>query len=86
VPIHVSAGERFIALIVSFDTMAAPPYCLAIFDFDGTLADSFALFAEAYNELATRHGFKPVTTEEAQRLRSLHAAGSSSSNRGDRLD
>jgi phosphoglycolate phosphatase len=53
--------------------MAAPPYRLAIFDFDGTLADSFALFAEAYNELAARHGFKPVTAEEAQRLRTLHA-------------
>ena len=49
------------------------PYRLAIFDFDGTLADSFALFFEAYNELALRHGFRQVTVEEARRLRSLHA-------------
>jgi phosphoglycolate phosphatase len=49
------------------------PYRLAIFDFDGTLADSFALFAEAFNKLAARHGFKPVTPDEAQRLRRLHA-------------
>ena len=50
-----------------------PPYRLAIFDFDGTLADSYALFGEAYNELASLHGFKPVTPEEAQRLRTMHA-------------
>jgi phosphoglycolate phosphatase len=49
------------------------PYRLAIFDFDGTLADSFALFSETFNELAARHGFKQVTPEEAQRLRTLHA-------------
>jgi len=49
------------------------PYRLAIFDFDGTLADSFALFSEAFNELAARHGFKTVAPEEAQRLRSMHA-------------
>lgn len=49
------------------------PYRLAIFDFDGTLADSFAFFSEAYNQLAERHGFRPVHGEEARRLRSLHA-------------
>jgi phosphoglycolate phosphatase len=49
------------------------PYRLAIFDFDGTLADSFALFFEAYNLLARRHGFREVQGEEARRLRSLHA-------------
>ena len=49
------------------------PYRLAIFDFDGTLADSFALFSEAFNELALRHGFKPVQQEEAQHLRRMHA-------------
>jgi phosphoglycolate phosphatase len=49
------------------------PYRLAIFDFDGTLADSFALFSEAYNQLARRHGFREVHGDEARRLRSLHA-------------
>lgn len=48
-------------------------YRIAIFDFDGTLADSFALFSEAFNELAARHDFRPVAPEEAQQLRSLHA-------------
>lgn len=49
------------------------PYRLAIFDFDGTLADSFAFFSEVYNELAARHGFRPVDAEEARELRRLHA-------------
>lgn len=49
------------------------PYRLAIFDFDGTLADSFAFFSEVYNELAARHGFRRVGAEEARELRRLHA-------------
>lgn len=49
------------------------PYRLAIFDFDGTLADSFALFSEAYDLVATRHGFRALTPEEKHALRSQHA-------------
>ena len=49
------------------------PYRLAIFDFDGTLADSFAFFSEVYNELAARHGFRRVDGDEARGLRALHA-------------
>src|SRR3954468_8509205 len=49
------------------------PYRLAIFDFDGTLADSFALFSEAFNALAPRHGFRPVTPADAAPLRAMHA-------------
>ncbi|GFE80303.1 haloacid dehalogenase [Steroidobacter agaridevorans] len=32
-------------------------YKLAIFDFDGTLADSFEFFVASHNTLARRHGF-----------------------------
>ena len=32
-------------------------YQLAIFDFDGTLADSFGFFVASHNTLARRHGF-----------------------------
>lgn len=32
-------------------------YKLAIFDFDGTLADSFDFFLASHNTLARRHGF-----------------------------
>ena len=48
-------------------------YRLAIFDFDGTLADSFPFFAESFGSLADRHGFRRVTPDEASSLRRLDA-------------
>lgn len=47
------------------------PYRIVLFDFDGTLADSFPLFLRAYGEIADRHGFARVTEDELQALRSL---------------
>lgn len=44
-------------------------YRLAIFDFDGTLADSAAWFAEALNALAPRHGYRTVSEDEIEALR-----------------
>jgi phosphoglycolate phosphatase len=44
---------------------------LAIFDFDGTLADTYPIFADSINVLAVRHGFRQVTPEEQGRLRGL---------------
>src|SRR5262249_17946722 len=35
-------------------------YRLAIFDFDGTLADSFPFFIRVFNQLAEQHGFKGI--------------------------
>src|SRR3954468_4221513 len=46
---------------------------LAIFDFDGTLADTFPLFADTLNELASRHNFALVSYDELDKLRSLSA-------------
>jgi len=46
---------------------------LAIFDFDGTLADSYAVFADAVNVLAERHGFRQVQLHEQQALRGMSA-------------
>jgi phosphoglycolate phosphatase len=37
--------------------MCSMSYKLAIFDFDGTLADSFDFFVASHNILARRHGF-----------------------------
>jgi phosphoglycolate phosphatase len=34
-----------------------PPYQLAIFDFDGTLADTFPFFTRTHDVIARRHGF-----------------------------
>jgi phosphoglycolate phosphatase len=44
-------------------------YRLAIFDFDGTLADSFPFFLRAQQVLADRHGFARVEPAEVQSLR-----------------
>ena len=42
---------------------------LAIFDFDGTLADSAAWFRSRINHVALRYGFRQVTDEELNDLR-----------------
>jgi phosphoglycolate phosphatase len=43
---------------------------LAIFDFDGTLADSFPWFCAELNTFARRHGFREIGAAEAEELRS----------------
>lgn len=47
---------------------------LVVFDFDGTLADSYAWLVGALNRLAPRYGFWPVTAAEEPELRQLGAA------------
>ena len=44
-------------------------YRLAIFDFDGTLADSFPFFVSVFSQLAHKHDFKTLTEDEANRFR-----------------
>lgn len=44
-------------------------YRLALFDFDGTLADSFPFFLGVVNQLAARHGFRPVSPEQVPLMR-----------------
>jgi phosphoglycolate phosphatase len=53
--------------------LAEPRLRLVIFDFDGTLADSFAWLTGALNEAAARHRFRTVTAGDAARLRGLGA-------------
>ncbi|MGO4736612.1 HAD-IA family hydrolase [Bosea sp. 2KB_26] len=48
-----------------------PRYSLAIFDFDGTLADSFPWFCSVLNETARRFGFREVQEQERDDLRAL---------------
>jgi phosphoglycolate phosphatase len=50
-----------------------PMFKLAIFDFDGTLANSFPFFAHVFNDLARRHGFRTVAANEAESYRRLGA-------------
>jgi phosphoglycolate phosphatase len=48
-------------------------YRLAIFDFDGTLADSFPFFIRVFNKLAEQHGFKEIDPDLALTYRSYNA-------------
>ena len=48
-------------------------YKLVVFDFDGTLADTFPWFARAVNGVADRYGFRRVDEQEGERLRSMGA-------------
>ncbi len=50
------------------------PYALAIFDFDGTLADSARWFCAALNETARRYKFKECDRDGFEALRALEAA------------
>lgn len=49
-------------------------YRLVMFDFDGTLADSFAWFLGVLDELAVKYKFKRLSSEELESLRSESAA------------
>src|SRR6476619_1489399 len=44
-------------------------YRLAIFDFDGTLADSFPFFLSVFNTIADLHGFRRIDVRNAGQLR-----------------
>ena len=44
-------------------------YRLAIFDFDGTLADSFPFFLSVFNQIADQHGFRRIDVTQVERLR-----------------
>ncbi len=48
-------------------------YRLAIFDFDGTLADSFPWFVGVLNGVARRYGFRQVRPDELETLRGCDA-------------
>jgi len=48
-------------------------YKLVIFDFDGTLANSFPWFVQIMNSVAIKYKFKQVQPEEIDELRSLSA-------------
>jgi len=44
-------------------------YRPAIFDFDGTLADSFPFFLSVFNQIADQYGFRLIDTTQGERLR-----------------
>ena len=48
-------------------------YDLAIFDFDGTLADSLPFFVSVVNTLAHKHDFQPIDLREIEKFRTYDA-------------
>ncbi len=48
-------------------------YKLVIFDFDGTLAESYPWFMSVINKLADKHRFKHIEDHELENLRGCHA-------------
>lgn len=48
-------------------------YRLAIFDMDGTLADSFPWFARNLNAVADKFRFRRIAPDEVETLRQLDA-------------
>jgi phosphoglycolate phosphatase len=48
-------------------------YRLAIFDLDGTLADSFPWFLRIMDQVADRHGFEPIASADIETVRGLGA-------------
>lgn len=50
-----------------------PAFSLAIFDYDGTLADSFPWFCSVLNQTARKFGFREVAEDEAEELRGLES-------------
>ncbi|HWN11166.1 MAG TPA: HAD hydrolase-like protein [Pyrinomonadaceae bacterium] len=59
---HVTMGRK-----------RTPRYKLAIFDFDGTLADSFTWFLSVINEVADTYNFRRIKEQELVDLRSFDA-------------
>ena len=53
----------------------AHPYRLVVFDFDGTLADSYPWFASVINDVADRYGFRRIAAHESEILRAMDARG-----------
>ncbi len=54
-------------------TVTTMRYQLAIFDFDGTLADSFPWFSRIINSVAEKYRFKRIEAHEVDLLRSYGA-------------
>lgn len=48
-------------------------YKLVIFDFDGTLADSFPFFLRSINMLAATYKFPPINPEQVDQMRGMNA-------------
>ena len=80
IPIPGGADSRLMMLYHRVaDEIASGPfltlkYRLAIFDSDGTLADTLPWMRSVFNEMAEEHGFKQVDPGGYERFRELHGS------------
>lgn len=55
----------------------SPPYTLPlstlIFDFDGTIANTYTMLFDITNKYAMQYGYKKISEEDYQRFRAMHA-------------
>ncbi len=59
---------------MSYQVSRSLRYRLVMFDFDGTLADTFPLFGELLGEIIQRYGLRPVQAEDIESLRRMRTA------------
>jgi phosphoglycolate phosphatase len=71
--IERTANHDVVALLWDERQSFAVRYTLALFDFDGTLADTFPWFLSAVNRMAETHGFKRIDAGEVETLRGYSA-------------
>jgi len=79
----MEAGRRCLNLVVDGGLLSvcegtrcmAVRYKLVIFDFDGTLADTFPWFANVINKVAEKYHFKKIERQEHETIRSFDARG-----------
>jgi phosphoglycolate phosphatase len=77
-PIHFQRTPQFLEILAPISTRCINPllislnYRLAIFDSDGTLADTLPWMRNIFNELADEHGFRRVPPHEREKFRDLH--------------
>jgi phosphoglycolate phosphatase len=64
-------GDTFSQWSSSSSVVITPSRKSVVFDFDGTIADSFHLSLEVGNRLAQTYGIEPVTPEKLERWRHL---------------
>lgn len=57
------------------DDEPSQTYRLVVFDFDGTLADTYDWFASVLNDVADRYRFRRIEAHEAETLRGMDARG-----------
>jgi phosphoglycolate phosphatase len=64
-------GDTFSQWSSPSSVVAAPSRKSVVFDFDGTIADSFHLILAVGNQLAAEYGMEPVTPEKLETLRHM---------------